>query len=158
MTRAFQTDYRPLQKLPPLGGWPPSTWVEVFSRADSKWMPVDPVRYIVNKKKLMEPPSHDENNRMSYVVALEEDGYARDVTRRYASEYQTKTLKTRVGVRNGQEEWWSQLMSMLARPYRLVSTSFPHLINPVDYLSSNEMNSRMTSLRRLCTERACQTL
>lgn len=82
---------------------------------------MDPIRYVVNKKKLMEPPPHDENNRMTYVVALEEDGHARDVTRRYASEYLGKTVKSRVGVKNGQEEWWTRVMGILARPYRLVS-------------------------------------
>ena len=122
------------QERVPIGGWPPTIWVEVFSRPDSRWMPVDPVRYVVNKKRNMEPPAHDLNNRMVYVVAIEEDGYARDVTIRYANDYQRKTIKSRVGVRNGQQEWWSEVMSMLARPYPLV--------RPQCYLYATDMPFR----------------
>lgn len=68
---------------PPLGGYPPAQWTEVFSRADGRWIPVDPVRGIVNEPKRFEPPPHDKRNRMVYVLAFEEDGWARDVTQRY---------------------------------------------------------------------------
>jgi xeroderma pigmentosum group C-complementing protein len=110
----------PTEKAPPLEGWPPTIWTEVFSRPDSRWLPVDPIRYIVNKRKLMEPPSHDKENKMTYVLAYEEDGYVKDVTARYAKNYWSKTLKKRAGVKSGRQEWWSSVLSPLARPYRLV--------------------------------------
>lgn len=67
---------------PPLAGYPPAQWTEVFSRADGRWLPVDPVRGFVDKPKVFEPPRHDKRNRMVYVLAFEEDGWARDVTQR----------------------------------------------------------------------------
>ncbi len=49
----------------------------------------------------MEPPPHDPENRMTYVVAFEEDGYSKDVTPRYARDYWAKTLKKRAGTKSG---------------------------------------------------------
>ncbi|KAG8966993.1 hypothetical protein FRB90_010921, partial [Tulasnella sp. 427] len=57
---------------PPQGGWPPVFWCEVFSRPDGRWIPVDPLRNLVNRKKLFEPPPNDRNNRMLYVLGFEE--------------------------------------------------------------------------------------
>ena len=86
-------------------------------------MPVDPIRNIVNKRKVFEPPSHDKDNRMTYVVAVEEDGYCRDVTARYAKSYGAKTTKARLGGR-GRKEWWAEVMALLTRPYRLVRSTY----------------------------------
>ena len=82
-------------------------------------MPVDPIRYIVNKRKVFEPPPHDKHNRMVYVVAVEEDNYCRDVTPRYAKEYAAKTTKAQLGGK-GRQEWWGSLMGAVTRPFRLV--------------------------------------
>lgn len=89
-------------------------------------MPVDPVRYIVNKKGLMEPPPNDENNRLLYVIGLEEDGFVRDVTRRYAKEFNSKTLKARLSNRNGRKGWWDDVISMFTRKYELVCKHFTY--------------------------------
>jgi xeroderma pigmentosum group C-complementing protein len=122
---------------PPLEGWPPVVWTEVFSRAEGRWIPIDPIRYLVDKKKLFEPPLSCRRNRMVYVVAIEEgkvhyggfygssscssDGFARDVTLRYARSFGAKTAKTRASSRRGQSDWWARVMAILTRPYRLVS-------------------------------------
>lgn len=105
----------------------PVFWTEVFSRADARWLPVDPVRGIVNKRKVFDPtatmnaPPHTKvENRMVYVLAVEEDGYARDVTARYAKEYGAKVSKLQQGGK-GKKEWWERVMAMVRRPYRLVS-------------------------------------
>lgn len=82
-------------------------------------MPVDPIRYIVNKRKVFEPPPHDKDNRMVYVVAIEEDGYARDVTPRYAKEYGAKTAKVQMKGK-GRKDWWENIMGLVTRPFRLV--------------------------------------
>ena len=83
----------------------------MFSRADARWLPIDPVRGIVNKRKVFDPtapanviPHTKIRNRMVYVLALEEDGYARDVTARYATEYGAKVSKLQQGGR-GKKEW-----------------------------------------------------
>ena len=118
---------------------PPVFWTEVFSRPDARWLPVDPIRNIVNKRKVFDPspspgsfpalPAALQENRMVYVVAFEEDGYARDVTPRYAKEYGAKVAKAQeVGGRvggggKGRKEWWERVISIVTRPYRLVSPS-----------------------------------
>lgn len=107
-------------------------WTEVFSRADAKWIPVDPVRVIVNRRKAFDPTPNPNaptkpdrrrpvrvENRMVYVLAFEEDGYARDVTPRYAREYGAKVSKVQQGGK-GRREWWERICRMVQRPYRLV--------------------------------------
>ena len=110
---------------------PPVFWTEVFSRADGRWLPVDPIRCIVNKRKVFDPPSSSsatrQENRMVYVVAFEEDGYARDVTPRYAREFGAKVAKVQGGSGSGgnaRKEWWNRVVRMVTRPYRLVSMAF----------------------------------
>lgn len=139
---------------------PPVFWTEVFSKPDGRWLPVDPIRCIVNKRKVFDPtpitinqpsnaavaqfsrfnspvpnkkPSRNpikEENRLVYVMAFEEDGYARDVTRRYAREFGAKIAKMQGGsnVANmgnggkGRLVWWNRVLSLVNRPYRLVSS------------------------------------
>lgn len=110
---------------------PPVFWTEVFSRADSRWLPVDPIRGIVNKRHVFDPSgpqpaeskaSRIEDNRMLYVVALEEDGFGRDVTARYARDYTAKVSKAQgigSGPPGGRKEWWARVVQAITRPYRL---------------------------------------
>ena len=60
-------------------------------------------------------------NRMVYVLAFEEDGYARDVTPRYAREYGAKVSKVQQGGK-GRREWWERIRTLVQRPYRLVGS------------------------------------
>ncbi|KAG8834640.1 hypothetical protein FRC17_007942 [Serendipita sp. 399] len=104
---------------PPLEGWPPVVWTEVFSRPEGRWIPIDPIRYLIDKKRLFEPPPNCRINRMMYVVAFEEDGYIRDVTLRYARHFGAKTSKARASSRRGQSDWWESVIALFTRPYRL---------------------------------------
>ncbi|KAF8120653.1 hypothetical protein EV363DRAFT_1458950 [Boletus edulis] len=111
---------------------PPVFWTEVFSRADSRWLPVDPIRGIVNKRHLFDP-SHvlntgasktptRQDNRMLYVIGLEEDGFGRDITPRYAREYTARVSKVQAvgaGPADGRKEWWASVVQSITRPYRL---------------------------------------
>ncbi|KAI0322385.1 Rad4-domain-containing protein [Amylostereum chailletii] len=102
---------------------PPVFWTEVFSRADGRWLPIDPIRGIVNKRKAFDPSIATNakmrvDNRMAYVIAFEEDGYARDLTPRYAREYGAKVTKVQAGGK-GQRQWWEAVMGIVTRPYRL---------------------------------------
>jgi xeroderma pigmentosum group C-complementing protein len=108
---------------------PPTMWTEVFSRADCSWLPVDPIRAIVNKRKVFDPAfssllrkGEKIRNRMLYVMAFEEDSFARDVTARYAKDYGAKVAKMQRsgGVGNSRKEWWDRVVAMVQRPYRLV--------------------------------------
>jgi len=67
-----------------------------------------------------------QDNRLLYVLAFEEDGYAKDVTRRYAREYGGKVAKMQggsggSGVVGRSTTWWNHVLSLVRRPYRLVS-------------------------------------
>lgn len=98
----------------------PIYWVEAFNSAIQKWIPVDPlVTNTVAKSSKFEPPASDPENNMSYVIAFENDGTARDVTRRYVRAYNAKTRKNRVEVTKGGERWWRKVLKLFDRPYDL---------------------------------------
>ena len=54
---------------------PPVFWAEVYSRPDQKWIPVDPSRGTIKRRKDYEPQSESGPVRMLYVVAFEEGAY-----------------------------------------------------------------------------------
>ena len=133
----------------------PTMWTEVFSRADCCWLPVDPIRAIVNKRKVFDPaytniPKKGGNvrNRMLYVLAFEEDSFARDVTARYAKDYGAKVAKMQRsgGVGNSRKEWWEKIVAVVQRPYRLViqldQRPPPRLTK---FCNSTETRSRMNN-------------
>jgi xeroderma pigmentosum group C-complementing protein len=94
----------------------PVFWVEVLDEAHQKWMPVNPMDATsVNKPREFEPPASDLENNLSYVVAFENDGAARDVTRRYTKAFNAKTLKNRVESMEGGERWWRKTMRFYSR-------------------------------------------
>ena len=75
----------------------PIFWTEAFNEAQQKWIPIDPiVTQTVAKPSKFEPPEPYEGNQMTYVIAFEEDGEAKDVTRRYSKAYNAKTRRRRV--------------------------------------------------------------
>ncbi|KAG6329066.1 hypothetical protein ID866_10023 [Astraeus odoratus] len=122
-----------LYKSPDPTSTPPVFWTEVFSRADCRWFPVDPIRGIVNTRQVFDPsgpPSvvgsskagRIQDNRMLYVITLEEDGFGRDVTARYARNYAAQVSKAQelgAGPAGGRKEWWARVVQNITRPYRL---------------------------------------
>lgn len=98
----------------------PVYWVEAFNAALQKWIPVDPlVTKTVGNPLKMEPPASDLENCMSYVVAFEADGVARDVTRRYTKAFNAKTRKSRVECTAAGDEWWTGTMRFFDRGHVL---------------------------------------
>ncbi|WEW58699.1 hypothetical protein PRK78_004167 [Emydomyces testavorans] len=96
----------------------PIFWVEAFNEAMQKWVAVDPlVTNTLGKPSRFEPPASDRYNSMSYVIAFEEDGSARDVTKRYTKSFNSKTRKTRVECTKDGEQWWERTMEFLAKPF-----------------------------------------
>ncbi|KAI5248984.1 Rad4-domain-containing protein [Aureobasidium subglaciale] len=94
----------------------PVYWVEAFNAAYQKWVPVDAtVTGIVAKPSKLEPPASYEANSMTYVVAFEDNGTARDVTRRYTKAYNAKTRKLRVEFTERGEEWWRKALKVFRR-------------------------------------------
>lgn len=97
----------------------PIYWVEVLDEAIQKWMPVDPlVTESMNKPRLFEPPLSDRQNNMSYVIAFEEAGTARDVTKRYAKAPNAKTRRIRVESTHHGERWWGKVMQAYDRGWK----------------------------------------
>ena len=95
----------------------PIFWVEVVLSTNHTWIPLDPlVRKTINKPKTgFEPPLSDSLNSMSYVIAFEETGFAKDVTRRYTQFLNAKTRKSRVESTRHGDYWWRVVMQWFRR-------------------------------------------
>ena len=94
----------------------PVFWTEAFNPAYQKWVPVDPVvTNTVNKASKFEPPASYDANQMSYVIAFEDDGVARDVTRRYAKAFNAKTRRQRVESSTDGAAWLKKAMRLFRR-------------------------------------------
>lgn len=98
----------------------PVYWVEAFNEAVQKWVPIDPlVTKTIAKPSKFEPPAGDPGNNMNYVIAFEDDGCARDVTRRYAKAYNAKTRRDRVEVTKDGDKWWRRVLRLYRRFYEM---------------------------------------
>ncbi|TVY35721.1 DNA repair protein [Lachnellula occidentalis] len=96
----------------------PVYWVEVLDEAHQKWLPVDPlVTETIAKPRAFEPPGADRENNMSYVISFEDEGNAKDITRRYTKAYNSKTRKNRVESTPGGDKWWRKTMSKFSPPW-----------------------------------------
>ncbi|KAJ0110086.1 hypothetical protein J7T55_014889 [Diaporthe amygdali] len=99
----------------------PVYWVEVLDAAHQKWQPVDVlVTYTLFRANKLEPPAADRENCLSYVIAFEEDGCGKDVTRRYAKAYNAKTRRLRVDgpliPEDEGKKWWRRVMRRYKQP------------------------------------------
>ncbi|KAJ4423153.1 hypothetical protein N0V82_002147 [Gnomoniopsis sp. IMI 355080] len=75
----------------------PVFWTEILDVGHQKWQPVDALVTGTHfKPHRLEPPAADRDNILTYVLAFEEDGGAKDVTRRYAKAYTAKTRRLRI--------------------------------------------------------------
>ncbi|KAK6956999.1 hypothetical protein Daesc_002284 [Daldinia eschscholtzii] len=115
----------------------PIYWVEILDEAHQKWQPVDPlVTDSFWKPQKMEPPASDRENCMTYVVAFEADGTAKDVTRRYAKAYNAKTRKMRIESAEATgERWWRKVLRAFSRGFT----------SDLDQIENNELTA--TELR-----------
>ncbi|KAI0113212.1 Rad4-domain-containing protein [Daldinia grandis] len=97
----------------------PVYWVEILDEAHQKWQPVDPlVTDSFWKPQKMEPPASDRENCMTYVIAFEADGTAKDVTRRYAKAFNAKTRKMRIeSAETTGARWWRKVLKAFSRGF-----------------------------------------
>ena len=94
----------------------PIYWVEALDEAAQKWIAVDPlVTKSVGKPRKLEPPASDRENIMVYVVSFEDDGSARDVTKRYAKSFNAKTRKLRVEPTSEGDRWLQRALYVYKR-------------------------------------------
>lgn len=106
---------------------PPTVWAEVFSKPFQRWLTVDPIRgfVVATGNRSMEPQVHDRDNKLVYVVAYEEDGYARDVTARYTRTLHSRVAKMRppagpgLGGNESASDWWDKVVEAISRPSKL---------------------------------------
>ena len=120
-----------LEATPDLGKAPPSAskrrrivdspypvfWIEAFNTAKQQWTPVDAfATRAVNKPAKFEPPASDPFNAMSYVIAFNIDGTARDVTRRYTKAYNAKTRQSRVETTEDGARWMRKALKVFKCP------------------------------------------
>lgn len=75
----------------------PVFWTEILDVGHQKWQPIDAIVTGTSfKPHKLDPPAADRDNILTYVVSFEEDGAAKDVTRRYAKAYTAKTRRLRI--------------------------------------------------------------
>ncbi|CAG8482257.1 6497_t:CDS:10 [Paraglomus brasilianum] len=96
---------------------PPVLWCEVYSPVEKRWICVDPIRGKVNEPEAMEPAACRNENILAYVVAIDEDQYVKDVTRRYALQFGARTRKLRLSPTKEGYDWWHETLSLYSRPY-----------------------------------------
>lgn len=100
----------------------PVFWVEAFNSAQQKWVTVDPIATdTIAKPSRLEPPLSDPDVSMAYAIAFEDNGVAKDVTRRYAKAYNAKTRKLRVESTKNGDRWWRKALKLFRRRAILVS-------------------------------------
>lgn len=116
----------------------PVYWTEVLDMGHQKWLPVDVlVTGMSFRPSKLEPPAGDPENTLTYVVAFDEEGVAKDVTRRYAKAYNAKTRRMRVDgplVPDSVEgaKWWRKAM----RRYKV-----PGLTSDLDQIEDAELRA-----------------
>lgn len=95
----------------------PVFWVEAFNKAMQKWVCVDPFgdASVIGKYRRFEPASSDHLNQMTYVFAIEANGYVKDVTRKYCLHYY-KILKNRVEIFPFGKAWMNRIFSKIGKP------------------------------------------
>ncbi|XP_047004381.1 DNA repair protein complementing XP-C cells homolog [Schistocerca americana] len=75
-------------------------WLEVFLESEEKWICVDVYHRQIH---CVQELSSRASQPVHYVLAWQDDGTIRDVTRRYCSQWHNVTRKHRVD-----EEWWNE--------------------------------------------------
>ncbi|CAH2312069.1 DNA repair complementing XP-C cells [Pelobates cultripes] len=83
-------------------------WVEVYFENDGTWVCVDCVNKTLGKPQLCYKSA---TKPVTYVVAIDNDGCVKDVTRRYDAQWMTSTRKRRID-----EEWWEETLMPYKNP------------------------------------------
>lgn len=95
------------------GSWP-IFWAEVWDKDAKKYITIDPIVKklieVVNWKSKLEPPMNCIRNNAWYIVGYDRVGGVRDITRRYAKEYNAKVRKKRITRELKYDKWWKSLL------------------------------------------------
>lgn len=94
----------------------PVYWVEAFDEARQKWVAIDSLAtQTVSTPSRLEPPFNDSVNAMTYVIAFDNDGFAKDVTRRYTRAFNAKTRKLRVDSDEDGARWLRKALRLFRK-------------------------------------------
>lgn len=111
----------PSRTVDPFSSPSPIFWAEVWDSFANKWAAVDPLTStfrLPNRTKVklkLEPSLSDPANEMRYCISWNEQNKARDVTRRYASNYNARARKKRISyVDEDSIEWLNRLYAHFA--------------------------------------------
>lgn len=83
-------------------------WLEVYLGRVGKWVCVDCVRPTVNQPQQC---CKSATKPIAYIVGIDDDGFVKDITRRYDPVWMTSTRKHRVDV-----EWWEETLECYRSP------------------------------------------
>ncbi|KAK9468923.1 hypothetical protein V1512DRAFT_258233 [Lipomyces arxii] len=99
----------------------PVFWVEVWDEAGLQWVSIDPMVLklveIPKYRSKFEPPASETANVLSYVLAFDQAGHAKDVTRRYAHQYNSKTRKLRITNEPIWQIWFDRVILLFQTKY-----------------------------------------
>ncbi|GAA6025408.1 hypothetical protein JCM10207_004540 [Rhodosporidiobolus poonsookiae] len=122
---------------------PPTQWIEAYTRYNKEWITVDVSRKRMRCRGIMDPAAPAggvggaakkaqgtrgrgvEGNMLAYVVGIEEDGSAHDLTPRYAASYATVAQKLRCPTSSKMRkelnggDWWSGVVGKWGRKFKL---------------------------------------
>ncbi|XP_064422415.1 DNA repair protein complementing XP-C cells isoform X2 [Latimeria chalumnae] len=84
-------------------------WLEVYLEKMERWVCVDPVRGSVNQAKLCYKHA---SKPVYYIVGVDNNGYVKDVTRRYDAAWMTITRKQRID-----SDWWEETLEPYQNPF-----------------------------------------
>lgn len=94
----------------------PVFWIEIWNKFNRKWLAVDPFTLRVveqppmRRKSSFEPPMSDPTNNLVYAIAFDAHGGVKDVTRRYAQQYNSRTVKKRITSKSEEFARWYELV------------------------------------------------
>lgn len=120
----------------------PVFWVEVWNKDAKKYITIDPsvkqtIEIVVNKSKL-EPPMNCLKNNAWYVIGFDRLGGVRDITRRYAKEFNAKVRKKRIDREAKYQEWYQKLLLGACSSQR----KNPNRVDKFEELDFEEFNER----------------
>ncbi|KAH3685007.1 hypothetical protein WICPIJ_004039 [Wickerhamomyces pijperi] len=106
----------------------PVFWAEAWNPFVKRWITVSPhllvtIEDITNKSQLEPPPTYH-YNQLRYVLAYDNEGYVRDVTKRYAEKYYSKTRKKRITRDIQGEIWYDELLASISKPGRIKADEY----------------------------------
>ena len=82
-------------------------WLEVFLEEEKRWCAVEPFLAKIDCEKYLEERFE---KRVLYVCSFDNDNKVKDITKRYASEWTTKTRLLRVSHLEEKKLWWERTL------------------------------------------------